>query len=154
MLPGPGYLFFFSFFLFYRIFSHKFFEYIFDPLLSLLLLEPLLCEVWYILLPHRSHMLFLFSFVYPSIWCSNWVISFSLSSRSFMHFLLSFSWLFIISRLLFISEIEFSIFHWVFTVYSSLLTWFLFILVIILNWVRIFITNFLNSFFGRLYLFH
>ena len=60
------------------------------------------------ILSHMSYMLFIF-FICLSVCCSDCVISIILSSRSLIHSSMSFSLLFIASRLVFISAIELSI---------------------------------------------
>lgn len=68
-----------------------------------------------------------------------------------MHYSVSFSQLFMTSRVLFILEIELCIFDWVFFIVPSfLLKYSVFILIFSLNSVSMFVTNFQNSGPGRL----
>ena len=99
------------------------------------------------MLSHRSHMLLYF---YLFVICSDWVI-FILFSRLLMHSSVSFSILFIASRVLYISDIELSIFLCVFFIFSSsLLKWSVLRWILFPNSVSIFIINSLNSLSGRL----
>lgn len=68
-----------------------------------------------------------------------------------MHYSVSFSQLFMTSRVLFILEIELCSFDWVFFIVPSfLLKCSVFILIFSLNSVSMFVTNFQNSGPGRL----
>ena len=60
--------------------------------------------------------IYLFLIFHLSLWCSGSVISIILSSKSHMYSSLLFCWLFIASRVPFISEIDLSIFDWAFFV--------------------------------------
>ena len=83
--------------------------------LSLLLLESLLCIGWHVFYYPIGHLrCFKFFFICLTVCCSDWVISIILSSRWLTHSSVSLSWLFIASRLVFISAVELSIFFNIF----------------------------------------
>ena len=111
--------------------------------LFLLLLKPWL--TWFIL-SHKPHMLlYLFIFFNLSfIYCSNWMISIILFSRSLMCSAL-FSLLFIAFNSEFILEIELSNFGWfLFIASSPLVQWSVFLSIIFLNFPRLVTSSFLN----------
>ena len=132
----------------WEFFSHYFFKYIFDPLLSLLSFWHLYFSCF--ILSHKSRMLLSFVFICLSVCCSDWVISIILFSRSLTCSSVLLSLVFTASRLVFISAMELSNFDWfLFIVSSFLLEWSAFLLKIFISF-SIFITSFLSSLSCRL----
>ena len=105
-------------------------KYIFWSPFLFLLLEPLLCVGWHILYYPIEFVCCLYFFK-SSFHCSDWVISYSVFQIAY-HSSVSFSLLFIASRLVFISAMELSNFDWfifIVSINSSLLQWSAFLLI-------------------------
>ena len=109
-----------SFYRFGKLSAVNFFKYVFDPFLSPPSGNPLMLILAHFILSHRSCMSF--SLFHLPFWLLFWLRWFPLFYLpiSLVWPSVSFSLVFIVSRVLFMSGIESSIFDWVFFIVTKL----------------------------------